>query len=219
MKRFLSEAAGKSFHDAIEDIERASAAEVMVVVRPGARGSLAPHVAVAFPLAVATLAYVLYCEAEYAEWEILVLPLVAAVLGAAAVAELGAIYRAVSPPHWRRVHVREAARAMFYARGVHATTKRTGMLVYVALRERIVELVGDIALCAAVDAATLARWGDAIAARLPDGVAAGRELAKLAGALADKLPHHAGDRNELADDVYEVARHPRGTRAGGVREA
>jgi putative membrane protein len=219
MKSFLSEAAGKSFHDAIEDIERASAAEVMVVVRPGARASLAPHVAVALPLAIATLAYVLYSEDEYPEWQILAWPLIAAALGAAAVAELGAIYRAVAPRPWRAAHVREAARAMFYARGVHATTRRTGMLVYVALRERVVELVGDVALVAAVDAATLARWADAIAGRLPDGVAAGRELAKLAGELAGKLPHHAGDKNELADDVFEIARHPRGTRPGGIREA
>jgi putative membrane protein len=216
MKAFLTEAAGKAFHDAIEDIERASAAEVVVVARPAARGSLAPHAAVAVPLAIATLAYTLYSVTEFEVWQILAFPIIAALLGAVAVAELGAVYRAVSPRQLVAAHVRDAARAMFYARGVHATTKRTGVLVYLALRERAVELVGDVGFVAAVDADTRAKWARAIAARLPDGVAAGRELARLAGELATKLPHHDGDKNELADDVVELAVHPRGRRGGAA---
>jgi uncharacterized membrane protein len=103
---------------------------------------------------------------------------------------------------------------VFYVRGVHATTRRCGVLVYIALRERVVELVGDIGFVAAVDAQTRARWSDAIAAALPDGVAAGRALAAIADELGAVLPHHTGDRNELADDVVELAHHPRGRRRG-----
>ena len=216
MKAFLTEAAGKSFHEAIEAIERASAAEVVIVARPGARGSLAPHVSVAIPLIFAVLLYTLYSDSEFALWEIFAWPLAAGILGAAAVAEVSAIYRAVAPRQLRALHVRQAARAMFYARGVHATTKRTGVLVYIALRERMVELVGDVAFVSAIDAATRDKWALAIAAKLPDGVAAGKALGALAGAIAERLPHRAGDTNELADDVIEVVRHPRGKRTRGV---
>jgi uncharacterized membrane protein len=212
MRAFLTEAAGKAFHDAIEAVERASSAEVMVVVRPSARGSLAPHAAVAVPLAIATLAYTLYSDAEFPLWQILVWPVAMALLGAVAVREVGLIYRALWPRELRAAHVRDAARAMFYVRGVHATSRRCGVLVYIALRERIVELVGDIGFLAAVDAAARARWSDAIANALPDGVAAGRALAGIAGELGARLPHHTGDRNELADEVVELAHHPRGRR-------
>ena len=92
------------------------------------------------------------------------------VLGAVAVAEIGALFRAIAPLAMRAAHVRDAARATFYERGVHATTKRTGVLVYIALRERVVELVGDVQFVAAVDAPTRARWAGSIAAALPDGV-------------------------------------------------
>jgi uncharacterized membrane protein len=216
VKAFLTEAAGKAFHDAIETVERASSAEVMVVVRPSARGSLAPHAAVAVPLALATLAYTLYSDAEFPLWQILVWPVAMALLGTVAVREIGLIYRALWPRELRAAHVREAARATFYARGVHATSRRCGVLVYIALRERVVELVGDIGFVAAVDAPTRARWSGAIAGALPDGVAAGHALAKIADELGALLPHHSGDRNELADDVIELAHHPRGRRQGAA---
>nr|HEX4318295.1 hypothetical protein [Kofleriaceae bacterium] len=219
MKAFLTETAGKSFHEAIVAIERVSSAEVVVAVRRGARASFAPHLSVAVPLLFAVLLYTLYSETEFPLWQIFAWPLAAALLGFAAVAEVDAIYRAIAPRELREHHVVEAARAMFYAKGVHATTKRTGVLVYIALRERMVELVGDLAFVAAVDAATRDTWSASLVAALPDGAATGRALAKLADDFAAKLPHRTGDTNELADDVVEVmavARHPRGRRARGV---
>nr|HEX4318293.1 hypothetical protein [Kofleriaceae bacterium] len=219
MRAFLTDTAGKAFHEAIIAIERASSAEVVVVARPGARASFAPHASVAVPLTFLALVYTLYSETEFPLWQLFAWPLAAGVLGFAAVAEVGAIYRAIAPRALRKQHVLEAARAMFYARGVHATTKRTGVLVYIALRERVVELVGDVAFVAAVDGATRRAWAAALTSALPDGVATGRALGKLADDFAAKLPHRTGDTNELADDVVEVAavaRHPRGKRTRGA---
>ena len=148
--------------------------------------------------------------------EIFAWPLAAGVLGAAAVAEVSAIYRAVAPRPLREFHVREAARAMFYARGIHATTKRTGVLVYIALRASAWSSSSAMSRSCRRSTPRRARVGAAIAAKLPDGVAAGKALGALAGELAQKLPHGVGDHNELADDVIEIARHPRGKRTRGV---
>src|SRR3954453_7089632 len=47
--------------------------------------------------------------------------------------------------------VRNAAHAQFLAHGVHLTSDRTGVLIYVALAERCVEVVADDVIDAKVD--------------------------------------------------------------------
>ena len=47
------------------------------------------------------------------------------------------IYRFLAPPPVRYEHVRDAARAAFVEKRVHATRGRTGLLVYIAVRERL----------------------------------------------------------------------------------
>jgi putative membrane protein len=141
----MDDAAMKALRAAVETIEHASAVEVVVAVRPRARRTLAAHAMAASLLLIGVLAYVLYADAEFAPIEILGLPLAAGVLGALAVEALGPLERALAPAGEL---VREAAQATFYQRSVHTTSGRTGLLVFLALRERQVELVGDTAVVA-----------------------------------------------------------------------
>jgi uncharacterized membrane protein len=205
---FLGEAASAAFHAAVETIETASSVEVVVAVRPHARRWLAPHAGVGALVATAMLAYVMFAETEFEDWVIFVLPVVSGLVGALIVEAFGPVYRLLVPARHHDEHVREAARAEFYERGVHGTHRRTGMLVFVALRERQVELVGDVALVARVGQAQLDTWSDAIATQLRHGgVATADALAKLAIDLGVALPHHAGDINELPDEVSTIHPH------------
>ena len=211
MPSFLTEATGKAFHDAIASIEAASSAEIVIAVRGRARRVAAPAIAIGLAVAITMLALTLYADTEFALWQIFALPIVTGALGAT-IAQLGPIERLLVSPPARRAQVRDAARTAFYERGVHATTKRTGVLVFVALHERVVELVGDVAVVAAVGQAQLDAWGDLLAAQLAAGGAAtATALAGLAGAFSKKLPNRAGETNELADDVVDVHQ-PRGLR-------
>src|SRR5205814_870145 len=100
-------------------------------------------------------AFVLWAETEFELWHILVMPPIAAAVGGFLVESVPALYRTLAPAAVRREHALEAARAMFYTQNIHATQRRTGLFVFVALREGIVALVPDVALRDKVGADTL----------------------------------------------------------------
>jgi putative membrane protein len=102
---------------------------------------------------------------------------------------------------------RKAALAQFMAHGVHLTEHRTGVLIFVALAERRVEVVADAGINSKVDQAA---WDEVVAdvvqaartGALADGlVTAVQRAGRL---LAQHFPRAAHDRNELPDRVVEM---------------
>lgn len=102
-------------------------------------------------------------------------------------------------------NVRTAARARFVEQGIADTCKRTGILVYVSLFERRVEVVADTG----VPVHRLGkRWTDATGA-LDRAARAGvgpflDALRAFAPLLAEAVPRSADDVNELPDDMVQA---------------
>jgi putative membrane protein len=102
---------------------------------------------------------------------------------------------------------RKAAEGLFVAHGVHQTEARTGVLIYVALAERRVEIVADAGINAKVEQAA---WdelaGEIVAAArakaLVDGIIAA--VRRAGSLLAAHFPRRPDDRNELPDRVVEI---------------
>jgi putative membrane protein len=212
--KFLTEAGQQALEDAVESIEAVSSAEVVIAIRPRARHSLIQHATVGIAAAIAILAFTLYSDVEFALWHILVLPIFAGILGALVVEAVPPLYRFLQPPWLRYEHVREAAYAAFVERGVHATRDRTGILIYVALRERMVEIVADIEALDEVGIEVLAAWSGTLEAQLPRGAAAfGKALRDLAPELAKTLPRRSDDINELGNAVHVFGAPPRQRKA------
>lgn len=99
------------------------------------------------------------------------------------------------------------AREQFLAQGVHYTTDRCGVLIFVSVAEHYVEILADQAITAKV---AQSEW-DAIVATFVASVrrgevAAGFEQAVDAcGALLAKhFPAAPGERNELPDHLIEI---------------
>lgn len=206
---FLTEAGENALEEAITAIESTSSAEVVVAIRPRARYALMQHAVVGFTTAFAMLAFTLYSPIEFSLWQILVLPIFALFLGIGLVEAAPPLYRWLSPVWLRYEHVREAAYAAFVERGVHATRDRTGILVYIALRERMVEIVADIGVTEHHGIEVLAAWAGTLEARLTEGATAfGRELAALAPELAKTLPRRADDVDELANTIHVFSAPP-----------
>jgi putative membrane protein len=197
--------AERAFQGAIEAIEAASSVEVVVAVRPRVRRWLVAHLVIGMAVIAAMLAFALFSDVEFELWAILVLPLVAGVSAVLAIELIAPLERAVVPASRRAGEVREAARAAFTTLGVHATQGRTGLLVFLAIRERSAALVGDTAVIERVDAAGLERMASTLAAALPSGGSAvATALAALAGELGKALPRATDDINELADLVHVI---------------
>jgi putative membrane protein len=114
---------------------------------------------------------------------------------------------ALTPGATKTRRVRRRALELFRAAAERRTTGRTGVLLYLSLLERRVEIVADEAIHAKVAPET---WGDAMAALLEE-VKAGRpadgmvRAVEMIGAvLAEHVPLEQGDTNELPDRLITL---------------
>jgi putative membrane protein len=117
------------------------------------------------------------------------------------------LHRLIVLPSFAAEHARHTAETQFMAHGIHLTEARTGVLVYVGLTDRRVEIVADNGINSKV---SQAEWDEMarqieLAARqgkLPEGI---EQVVRRAGdLLANYFPALPGDRNELADRVVEI---------------
>jgi putative membrane protein len=103
---------------------------------------------------------------------------------------------------------RRAAELHFMAHGIHLTAERTGVLLYVSMMPRRIEVVADDGIHSRVDQAT---W-DSMVAQIASGARAGRLADGLVAAirstgevLSQHFPRRPDDRNELPDRVVEYS--------------
>jgi putative membrane protein len=125
----------------------------------------------------------------------------------ALVASHSALRHRIVPPSVAGEAARKAAQAQFMAHGVHLTEKRTGILIYVALAHRRVEVVADAGINSKVEQAAWDELAQEVAAAArQDALASGLIAAvKRAGdLLSQHCPPSPMDTNELPDRVVEV---------------
>jgi putative membrane protein len=97
--------------------------------------------------------------------------------------------------------------AIFKVGAERRTTGRTGILIYLSMRERRAEIVADEAITSKVSPDV---WGEAMAAMLAElkrgGCGAGVVAAveKVGKVHAEHIPREAGDVNELPDRLIEL---------------
>jgi putative membrane protein len=200
--RFLDDEARKAFKRAVEAVENATAVEVVIAIRRRSSGYLHANALLGAAAAFAALAYALYGEQTFSLLTILIDPFVLGALAFALTQLAPQLKRGLTPPARRRAHVARAAKAAFVDRGVHNTTGRTGLLVYVSWLEQQVALVADSGLGQALPEGALARAEATLTAEVSRGGAA---VARAVEALADELgraaPHRDDDVNELPDAI------------------
>jgi putative membrane protein len=111
------------------------------------------------------------------------------------------------PAPVKRARVRDAAVRHFKVGAERRTHGRTGVLIYLSMREHRAEIVADEAIATKVSAEV---WGEAMAdmlkdirqGRIADGLAAG--VADVGAVLAKHFPRMEDDQNELPDRLIEV---------------
>jgi len=201
---FLTDAAKQALTGAVEDVESRCSAELVVAVRPLSGSYLHADLLAGIAVALAGLLGLLFSPWPFALVWFVVDPLVAGALGAFLVSRLPAVRRLLTLPAVRRRQVVTAARATFVEKRVHATTGRTGILLYVSLLEREAVVVHDLGV---ETLATTEGWQracgeieDAVR-RGEDGVAVAERVRALGGLLAPALTRGVDDVDELANEV------------------
>lgn len=202
--KFLDDEARAAFKSAIEAVENASAVEIVVAVRRRSARHGHANVAVGAVLAFIGLAAMLYASQTFSLSSILIDPFLVALLAGGAVELLPFVKRWLTTPAARRRHVARAARATFVERGVHNTTGRSGVLVYISWLEREVAVVPDIGIAAALPEGAHAKLENELTAAMRGGGAAvARRLEASAPVMATAMPHRDDDVNELPDALDE----------------
>ena len=201
---FLDQQAKEAITDAIKDIEARCSAEVVVVVRARSAGYLHVPVMLGIVAAFAMQAVALYSDFSFSLLSILLEPFAVGLVAGLLASRAPMLGRWLTPAAVKRRHVARAAKAAFYDKGVRHTRERTGMLVYVSLVERMVEIVIDSGV-----EAVIARVGwDEVVGRVAETVRRGGDGSKVAEALrglgdilAPVLVRGDDDINELPDEV------------------
>jgi putative membrane protein len=111
------------------------------------------------------------------------------------------------PGRVKHARVRERAVTCFKVGAERRTHGRTGILIYLSMREHRAEIVADEAIASKVAPEV---WGDAMAAllvhirdgRVAEGMVAAVE--RVGTVLAEHFPRAEGDVNELPDRLIEV---------------
>jgi putative membrane protein len=117
------------------------------------------------------------------------------------------IRHSLVPPSIAATAARKAAQAQFLAHGVHLTAERTGILIYVALADRRVEIVADDGINRKVAQSELDQLADDVVAEARAGALAEGLVTAVndAGTLLSRhFPPAAVNPNELPNRVVEI---------------
>ena len=114
---------------------------------------------------------------------------------------------ALTPASTKTRRVRRRAIELFKVAAERRTVGRTGVLLYLSLRERRAEIVADQAIVGKV-APEL--WGEAMADLIEEvkagrpGAGMARAVGRIGGVLAEHFPKTAADANEIPDRLIEL---------------
>ncbi len=200
---FFDPAARARATQLVRDLEASSAAEVVITVRKSTADVWLAVWRAGGLGAALTGATVLLLPRLFTWQEIALDTSLGFFLGALLASLCPATVRWLSGEARLRAALERGARAAFYELGVSRTTGRTGLLVYVSVLERSVQLVPDLALGACALDEALAEIARAASQALRRGdfeafLDALRALGPLLGAA---MPRAEDDVNELSDEV------------------
>ena len=197
----FDKAAGEALAEAVREIEKSTNAEVVVVVR-GRSGSYrhADYLCGAI-VALIGLVFVLFSPWVF---HVLLVPFEVAALfiaGSFVSSRGDFLRRALTSKRFREQAARTGAAAMFYEAGIANTSAENGVLIYLSLLERRLEVISDRGILKCVPPL---RWNKAVfdlkqlanqpqPSKLIEGL---QDFGKL---LAEHLPATGENPNELAD--------------------
>jgi putative membrane protein len=201
---FFAPDAAARVRDAVAAVEQQSSAEIVVALRHSSGHYRHADYLVGALVVFALLCLFLY-HPEPFDFTWLPLELLAGFLvGAFASSQLPPLRRLLTAQKVLDQSTHNAARALFVDQKITRTSGRTGVLVYLSMLERKVEIVADLGV---EDEVLGAPWKAARAAlerTLTEDPSLDRLIASLRAlgpALAEKLPRAADDVNELSDEV------------------
>jgi len=194
-------AARTALTNCIREIEKRTDAELVLVVRARSHSYAGANYFFGALLAFVGLNFLLFAPITFHQIWVPIDIALLFVLGAYVSSRSNAIRRWLTRTTVRNTAARAGAAAMFYEAGIANTKAELGVLVYLSLLERRLELIADRGILRAVPAL---EWNQALselrqAGKQPRPETLRAGLEKLGLLLAQYLPASADNPNELPD--------------------
>jgi len=185
----------------IREIEKRTDAELVLVVRARSGSYVAADYLFGALVAFAGLNFLLFSPFNFHQYWVPIDIGLLFVLGAYVSSRSNTIRRRLTRKNARNKSVREGAAAMFYEAGIANTKAELGVLVYLSLLERRLELIADRGILKGVPAL---EWNQVVfelhqAGKQPHPETLTAGLEKMGVLLAQHLPASAENPNELPD--------------------
>jgi len=202
MKRAkFDEASRVALTNCVQQIETTSDAEVVLIVR--ARSGSYRHADYLFGavLAFVGLLLLLFLPLDFHEYWVPIDVVLLFAVGAFLSSRSNLLRRLLTSETSRSAAVRQGAASMFYEAGIANTNAEMGLLIYLSILERRLELIADRGILKGVNAL---EWNELVfelhaAGRKPEPQSLQDGLQKLGGLLAKHLPASGENPNELPD--------------------
>lgn len=189
--------------ETVAKVERKTSAEIVVSVHPYSGNYRDVDYLIGGLVALLGLAFILFNPwTEHSHWILPVDLVLLAIAGAILSAGLPGMRRLLTSRRRRKQQVRDAAAVEFLRCSVGHTMERTGILLYLSVMERELDLIADIGIQAAIPDRYF-RDCQTLLLSIPN--ARDPQQALLEGieqmgiVLAKYLPPRVGDVNELPD--------------------
>ena len=197
----FDDAASQTLTNCVREIEKATDVELVLIVR--ARSGVYRHADYLFAaiLSFLGLLFLLFSPFEFHHYWVAIDVALLFVIGVYISSRSNAIRRRLTTTRFRETAVRLQAAAMFYEAGIANTSSEMGLLVYLSLFERRLELIADRGVLKGVPAL---EWNEMMfelheIGRKPEPETLQAGLAKLGALLAQHLPATGENPNELPD--------------------
>jgi putative membrane protein len=202
MKRIkFDDAARETLTNCVRKIETATDAELVLVVR--ARSGFYRHADYLSGalLAFAGLLFLLFSPFDFHQYWVAIDVALLFLVGTFVTSRSNTLRRLLTSEKFRVEAVRNSAAALFYEAGIANTGAEMGLLIYVSILERRLELIADRGVLKGVNAL---EWTQVLfdlheVGRKPEPQTLLAEVEKLGGLLARHLPATGENPNELPD--------------------
>jgi putative membrane protein len=194
-------AAREALTNCVTEIEKASDAELVLVVRARSGSYRQADYLFGALLAFLGLNFFLFSPVSFHVYWVAIDVAVLFALGSFFSSRSNTIRSLLTSERHRKEAVRTGAAAMFYEAGIANTEAEMGILIYLSLLERRLELIADRGVLKSVPALD---WNQALfalhqAGKKPDPKTLLKELRSLGDLLAQHLPATGENPNELPD--------------------
>ncbi|MFN2514754.1 MAG: TPM domain-containing protein [Pyrinomonadaceae bacterium] len=202
MKRArFDDAARETLTNCVREIETTSDAELVLMVR--ARSGTYRHADYLFGsfLAFISLLFLLFSPFDFHQYWVAIDVGLFFLLGASISSRSNSLRRLVTSRKFRSEAVRSGAAAMFYEAGIANTTAEMGVLIYLSVLERRLEVIADRGILKCVPAL---EWNQVLfelhrAGRKPEPQTMLKGLRDLGALLTKHLPATGENPNQLPD--------------------